>query len=68
MLMNQRSYLNLSRRTRMYIGAGVMAYAAFGLLLSDKAEEAFGFTPTEKDKQDLREAVPRLHTVERDNK
>jgi len=52
----------------MYIGAGVMAYAAFGLLLSDKAEEAFGFTPTEKYKQDLREAVPKLHTVERDNK
>lgn len=45
-----------------------MAYAAFGLLLSDRAEDAFGFTPTEKDKQDLRDAVPKIHMVEREKK
>jgi hypothetical protein len=52
----------------MLVGGGVMAYAIFGLTLSDKAEEAFGFTPTEKDKKDLREVVPKIHVVEKDKK
>lgn len=52
----------------MLIGGGIMAYAVFGLTMSDKAEEAFGFTPSEKDKKDLREAVPKIHMVEREKK
>ena len=67
-LINDRSYRNLSSRTRLFVGGGIMAYAVFGLMLSDKAEEAFGLTPSEKDKQDLREAVPKIHLVERDKK
>lgn len=59
------SYRALSMRTRLLIGGGIMAYAAFGLLVSDKAEEALGLVPTEEDKQRLREAIPRIHTVER---
>lgn len=43
-----------------------MGYAVLGLFLSDKAEEKFGFTPTEQDKQKLREAVPKIHMVERE--
>ena len=43
-----------------------MAYAAFGILLSDRAEQTFGFVPTEEDKKNLREAVPKIHMVERD--
>lgn len=49
----------------MLIGGGVMAYAFFGLFLSDKVESAFGLTPTEEDKKRLREAVPTIHLVER---
>ena len=45
-----------------------MAYAVFGLVLSDKAEEAFVFTQIDKDKLDLREAVPKIHMVEREKK
>lgn len=45
-----------------------MAYAGLGLLLSDKAEQTFGFTPTEEDKKNLKEAVPRVHMVDRENK
>ena len=52
----------------MLIGGGVMAYALFGLTLSDKAEEAFGYTATEKDKKDLRNAIPKIHVVENDKK
>ena len=63
-----RSYRGLTPRTRIFIGAGVMAYAVFGLTLSDKAEEAFGLKATEKDKEDLREAVPKIHMVESEKK
>ena len=50
----------------MLIGGGVMAYAVFGLFLSDKAEAAFGFTPTEEDKRNLQGAIPKIHTVDRE--
>ena len=63
-----RSYRGLSPKTRMLIGGGIMAYAMFGLTLSDKAEEAFGFTPSEKDKTDLRNSVPKVHMVGREKK
>lgn len=43
-----------------------MAYAAFGLLLSDKAEEAFGFTPTQQDKERLKDIVPKVRVVEKE--
>jgi hypothetical protein len=49
----------------MMIGVGVMAYAGVGLYLSDKAEERFGLTPTEKDREELRDALPKITTVER---
>lgn len=45
-----------------------MAYAGFGMLVSDKAEQAFGFTPTEEDKKNLREAVPKVHWVDNEQK
>lgn len=64
----RRSYRGLTPKTRMLIGGGIMAYAMFGLMLSDKAEAAFGFTPTEKDKKDLKDSVPKIHMVEKDNK
>ncbi|KAA8622457.1 hypothetical protein PtrV1_03763 [Pyrenophora tritici-repentis] len=44
-----------------------MAYAAAGLYLSDKAEEKFGLTPTEQDRKQLREALPRISPVEKRN-
>lgn len=53
-------------RTRLFIGGGVMAYGMLGLFFSDKAEKAFGFTPTDEDKQKLKEAVPKITFVERE--
>lgn len=58
-------YKGITPKTRMLIGAGIMAYAGVGLFLSDKAEEKFGLTPTEKDKEELRNALPKITTVER---
>lgn len=43
-----------------------MAYATAGLFLSDKAESYFGFKASEDDKRALKEAVPKVHFVEKD--
>ena len=43
-----------------------MAYAGFGLLVSDKAEQVFGYTPTEGDRQRVRDTMPRVQMVERE--
>jgi hypothetical protein len=45
-----------------------MAYAGAGMFLSDKAEEKFGFVPTEKDKEDLRGSIPKIRTIEREKR
>jgi hypothetical protein len=42
-----------------------MAYAGLGLFLSDKAEEKFGLKPSEQDWEELREALPKIRTVDR---
>lgn len=55
-------------RTRMIVGVSVMMYATAGLYLSDKAEERFGMTPTEKDREELRNALPKISTVEKGNR
>ena len=41
-----------------------MTWAGLGLLLSDKAEEVFGLKPTEKDKEGLKDVLPRLRRVD----
>ncbi|EMC93615.1 hypothetical protein BAUCODRAFT_76314 [Baudoinia panamericana UAMH 10762] len=61
-----QSYRNLSSRTRLLIGGGIIAYASLGLLVSDEAEKIFGFTPTEADKQRLKEAVPKIYVVDKE--
>lgn len=48
----------------MYVGVGIMAYSALGLLLSSKAEEKFDLVPTETDRKKLREALPKITSVE----
>ncbi|KAK4544074.1 hypothetical protein LTR36_004572 [Oleoguttula mirabilis] len=60
-----RSYRTLSTRTRLIIGGGIMAYAGFGLIASDKAEQALGLVPTEQDKQRLQDAWPKIHAIDK---
>ena len=45
-----------------------MGYAFIGMFISDKAEQTFGFVPTEEDQKNLREAVPKIHMVDREKK
>ncbi|KAI1379408.1 hypothetical protein F4677DRAFT_442386 [Hypoxylon crocopeplum] len=60
-----RSFRNLSPRTRVGVGLGLLAWGAIGLQLSDRAEERYGLKPTEEDKAALAKALPRITTVER---
>jgi hypothetical protein len=50
----------------MMVGGSVIAWGALGLFISDRAEESFGLVPTEEDKRRLKEAVPKVHFVEKD--
>lgn len=63
-----QSYRALAPRTRLFIGGGIMAYAAFGLLASDQAEQMLGWTATEEDRKRLKEEMPKVHVVDRINK
>ncbi|PVH98097.1 hypothetical protein DM02DRAFT_657659 [Periconia macrospinosa] len=58
-------YKGFAPKTRMLIGVGIMAYAGAGLYLSDKVEEKLGFVPTEQDKKELQDAIPKISVVER---
>jgi hypothetical protein len=60
-----RSFKNLPAKTRMAVGVGVIAWGVAGLYLSDKAEESLGYTPTEADKEKIRQYTPRITAVER---
>ncbi|KAH8729054.1 hypothetical protein GQ44DRAFT_645964 [Phaeosphaeriaceae sp. PMI808] len=65
-------YKALTPRTRLFIGVGVMAYGGLGLFLSDRAEQHFDLVPTDQDKEalqkDIRNALPRITTVEKGNR
>lgn len=43
-----------------------MTYAVAGLYLSDTAEDRFGMKATEEDKAKLKEMIPTIHTVDKD--
>lgn len=58
-------FKSIAPRTRVFIGLGIMAYAGAGLYLSDKAEEKLGLTPSERDREELRKALPKFSTVEK---
>lgn len=66
-LIPTRSYRGLSSRARLFVGLGVMAYAGFGLLLSDQAEKTFNMVPTEQDKERLNHAIPKIRVVDKDD-
>ncbi|TKA31408.1 hypothetical protein B0A50_02254 [Salinomyces thailandicus] len=57
------SYRALSTRTRLLIGGGIMAYGVAGIFLSDKAEQALGFEPTEQDKRSAQPSTGETETA-----
>ncbi|KAM3526003.1 hypothetical protein NHJ13051_003689 [Beauveria bassiana] len=63
-----KAYKNLSPNARLGVGVGVLIWGTAGLYLSDRAEERFGFKPTEQDKEELRQMTPHIVAVEREEK
>lgn len=63
-----RWYKGIAPKTRVIIGVGIVAYASLGLFLSDKAEEKFGLVPTEKDREELKKAMPKIIPIDRPSK
>jgi hypothetical protein len=61
-----RSFRNLSPRTRLTVGLGILAWGAIGLYISDTAEKKLGLEPNERDKESLRKMVPKIVVVEKD--
>ena len=47
------------------IGAGIAVYAFAGMYISDRMEEKLGLVPTDKDFTELRNALPKISTVEK---
>lgn len=61
---SRRLFLNLQPRTRLYIGVGLMAYSALGLVFTRKVEQKFGMVPTEEHHEELRRALPKIRSVD----
>ena len=61
-----RKYQALTPKSKALIGIGVMGYAITGLYLSDAAEDKFGMKATDEDKAKLREMIPTIHTIDKD--
>ena len=61
--MTHSAYKRLSPKSRLAVGVAVIAWGGVGLYISDRAEERLGYTPTEKDKADLRKYAPTITEV-----
>lgn len=51
------SYKNLSPRTRLFFGVGLMAWAGIGMTASPQVESALGMVPTEQEKEELEQKM-----------
>lgn len=61
-----RKFLNLSPRTRMLIGLGIVGYSGIGMLVSNGLEKQFGMVASEEDKERLRKVIPKITTLDCD--
>ncbi|MCJ1232281.1 hypothetical protein MMC14_000230 [Varicellaria rhodocarpa] len=59
-----QSYRNLQPRTRLFLGLGLISWAGAGLLITEQAEKKFDLVPTDKDREELDEAVPKIRIVD----
>jgi hypothetical protein len=50
---------------RAGVGVGIITWGVVGLYLSDQAEEKLGYTPSEKDKEELWKWAPKVTTVDK---
>ncbi|KAL2753423.1 hypothetical protein ACRALDRAFT_212507 [Sodiomyces alcalophilus JCM 7366] len=57
-----RAYKNLSPKTRIAVGFGIIGWGTLGLWLSDRAEEKY--QPPEEDKAAVERYIPRISVVD----
>ncbi|KHN98159.1 uncharacterized protein MAM_03920 [Metarhizium album ARSEF 1941] len=62
-----KAYKNLSPKTRAGVGIGLIVWSVVGLHLSDRAEEKFGYTPSQKDQEELWKWAPKVTAVDKPN-
>jgi hypothetical protein len=60
-----RSFLNLSPRTRLAVGASFLVWGTIGLYITDTAEKKLGFEASPGDRERLDGVMPRISVVER---
>lgn len=63
-----RAYQGLSSKARLGVGVGLLGWGVIGLYMSDRAEERFGYSPSDQDKAALEMLKPKIHVVDRDQK
>lgn len=66
MLIASSSFKSLNPQTRILVGLGVVAWGTIGLYMTPAAERKLGFEPSEKDKQALEAAKPKIIFVDRE--
>jgi hypothetical protein len=66
LLTRSRAFRNLPQRTRVGVGAALLAWGTAGLYLSDTAEKKLGLEPSEEDRAALDAVIPRITVVKRD--
>ncbi|KAL1386301.1 hypothetical protein HDK64DRAFT_339071 [Phyllosticta capitalensis] len=59
-----QAYRASAPKTKLLVGAGLMAWGAVGLFSTPKTEEAFNMVPTAEDKSKL----PSIHVVDKEEK
>ena len=52
----------------MLIGLGIIGYSGMGILISNGAEKRFGFVASEDEKERLRRMIPKITTMDREEK
>lgn len=66
-MFSSSSYKNLSPRTRLLFGIGLMAWAGIGMTASPQIESALGLVPTEQQKGELEKKMNvKIVSVERE--
>lgn len=66
-LTRSRAFKNLPPKTRMGVGAAIIAWGTIGLYVTDSVEKPLGFEPSEQDRQALDAVIPKISIVERDD-
>lgn len=54
----------MSSKAKLGVGTAMVAWGVVGLYLSDRAEEKYGYTPSEKDKAALEDMVPKIRFID----